>query len=133
MKNDYNLYLEKCKALVDEPTTLIIGIDVSRLKHDACFGSKIKVIWQKFDFTNDLVGFKKFEAKINLICLEHGFKDVLISMEPTAIYWISLFEYLKSKNRIVCLLDPSAVFFNRKTLHLQPIYKSVIKEGAVFE
>ena len=116
MINDYNLYLEKCKALVDEPTTLIIGIDVSRLKHDACFGTKIKVIWQNFNFTNDQVGFEKFEAKINSICLEHGFKDVLISMEPTAIYWLSLFEYLKSKGRIVCLLDPSAVFFNRLTL-----------------
>jgi hypothetical protein len=116
MENDYSLHLEKCKALIDDPTTLIIGIDVSRLKHDACFGTIIKVIWQKFNFTNDLIGFGKFEEKINTLCLENGYKNVLISMEPTSTYWLPLYEYLISKSRIVCLLDPSAVFHNRKTL-----------------
>ena len=116
MKSDYNLHLEKCKGLVDDPSTLIIGIDVSRLKHDACFGTIIKVVWQKFNFTNNSEGFEKFEAKINALCFEHSYKNVLISMEPTAIYWLPLYEYLISKNKIVCLLDPSAVFHNRKTL-----------------
>lgn len=116
MKDNYNLHLEKCKLLISDSSTMIIGIDVSRLKHDVCFGTKDKVYCRKYSFTNDLIGFIKFEEKIKLLCEEHKLKSVLIGMEPTSIYWCALYEYLKSKDLIVCLLDPISVFHNRKTL-----------------
>lgn len=116
MKNDYTLHLEKWKHLVTDASTLVIGIDVSRLKHDACFGTKNKIFCRKFTITNDLFGFEILEEKINSLCIEHGFKNVLLGMEPTSVYWCCLNEYLKSKNRNTCLLDPISVFHNRKTL-----------------
>ena len=116
MKNDYNLQLEKWKSLVSDPTTLLIGIDVSRLKHDACFGIKKKAICRKFQFSNDLKGFKELIEKINLLRAENKIENILVGVEPTSIYWYSLCEYLKSNGYTTCLLDPVSVFHNRKTL-----------------
>ena len=133
MKDNYNLHLEKCKLMISDPSTLIIGIDVSRLKHDVCFGTKDKVLCRKFSFTNDLFGFIKVEEKIKLVCEEHKLKSVLIGMEPTSIYWCALYEYLKSNGRIVCLLDPMSVFHNRKTLK-KDSGKSDLKDAyAIFD
>ena len=133
MKDNYNLHLEKCKLMISDPSTLIIGIDVSRLKHDVCFGTKDKVLCRKFSFTNDLFGFIKVEERIKLVCEEHKLKSVLIGMEPTSIYWCALYEYLKSNGRIVCLLDPMSVFHNRKTLK-KDSGKSDLKDAyAIFD
>ena len=116
MKNDYSLELDKWKSLASDPFTLLIGIDVSRLKHDACFGVKKKVLCRKFQFSNDLKGFKELSEKINLICAGNKIENILLGMEPTSIYWYALSEYLKSKGHTTCLLDPVSVFHNRKTL-----------------
>ncbi len=116
MEIDYNLQLDKWKALAGDPRTLLIGIDVSRLKHDACFGARDRVFCRKFTFENHLKGFEELHEKIKLIHTEHKLNKVLLGVEPTSFYWYPLFEFLKSKKLTVCLLDPTSVFHNRKTL-----------------
>ena len=116
MSNNCNLELEKWKALVGESTTLVIGIDVSRLKHDACFGTRDKVYCRKFHFGNNIDGFELLIEKIKAIYVEGKFKNILLGVEPTSFYWYPIFEFLKSKGYTVCLLDPVSVYHNRKTL-----------------
>ena len=57
MNNNYKIKLDKWKALVLEPTTLIIGIDVSKNKHDACFGTRDTIFIRRFSFLNSRKGF----------------------------------------------------------------------------
>lgn len=116
MENNCNLQLDKWKALAGDPITLLIGIDVSRLKHDACFGARDRVFCRKFTFDNNHEGFESFREKIKLIHAEHKLDKILLGVEPTSFYWYPLYEFLKSKNLAVCLLDPASVFHNRKTL-----------------
>jgi transposase len=133
MKNDYNLQLEKYKALVNDKSTLIIGIDVSRLKHDACFGTKEKIFSRKFEFSNDLLGFKKLIEKIKKLCAEEELANILLGVEPTSFYWYPLHEYLKSNELTLCLLDPISVYHNRKTMK-RDSGKSDIKDAyAIFD
>jgi transposase len=116
MTNNCNSQLENWKALVGDSTTLVIGIDVSRLKHDACFGTRDKVYRSKFYFDNDIHGFKSLLEMMDKIYVEGEFKDILLGVEPTSYYWYPLAEFLKSKGYAVCLLDPVSVYHNRKTI-----------------
>lgn len=116
MTNNCNLQLEKWKALICKPSTLIIGIDVSKLKHDACFGSRDKIYLRNFPFDNNLQGFNKFIETVNKVCVENKIKKALIGVEPTSIYWYPLFEHLGSRDLKVCLVDTISVYHNRKTM-----------------
>lgn len=116
MSNDCNLQLEKWKALICEPSTLIIGIDVSKLKHDACIGTRDKIYMRNFPFENNLQGFNGFIKIIEKICAENKIQKTLIGLEPTSIYWYPLYEFLKSKGFQVCLVDTISVYHNRKTM-----------------
>jgi transposase len=116
MNNNCNLQLEKWKALICKPSTLIIGIDVSKLKHDACFGTRDKIYLRKFPFVNNLQGFNAFIKMINKISVERKIKKILIGVEPTSIYWYPLFEFLSALGYKVCLVDTTSVYHNRKTM-----------------
>jgi len=116
MKKDYNKYLLKWKDAIPESSTLIVGIDISHLNHDACFGTRDQVIRRKFTFLNNLEGFQRFEGTFIHIVQKFGIKKVLIGLEPTSVYWYPLFEYLKNQKWTVCLVDPVSVYNNRKTM-----------------
>jgi len=57
---DYGRNQKKRKEFVQQSGLLIIGVDVSRLKHDACIGT-IDTIISRITFTNTRDGFKRFE------------------------------------------------------------------------
>ena len=117
MSSNCNENLVKWKALAIEPTTLIVGIDISKNKHDACFGTRDSVIDKKFTFGNSLDGFESLVVKIKALILEKSFSTVLLGFEPTGVYWRPLNEYLVTNKFTVCLVDPLTVFHNRKTNH----------------
>ena len=69
MNVNCNEKLEKWKALAIEPTTLIVGIDISKNKHNACFGKRDHVIDPNFEFDNTFVGFNDLIIKIKVLVL----------------------------------------------------------------
>jgi len=53
--------LKKRKDYVQKPDLLMAGVDVSKVKHDACMGTLPEIICRKLGFTNTRDGFKWFE------------------------------------------------------------------------
>ena len=104
------------KEFVQNPALLTIGVDISKGSHSACFGTKSRILTQKFDFANSREGFHKFESKIRSLCQHNACKQVLIGMEPSGLYWYGLYERLKNCGFGVCLVNCMAVKNNRKTL-----------------
>ena len=129
MKNDYIQNLEKWKSLVKNINTLIVGIDVSKDKHDACFGTRDSIFIKKFAFQNSFNSFEDLNKKIKDLICEKKSSNVIIGLEPTGVYWRPIYDYLISKKFTICLVDPLTVFHNRKTNH-QDKGKSDKKDAA---
>ena len=113
---DYGRNHKKRKEYVDQPGLLLIGIDISKEKHDACIGTKKNIIQRKLTFTHSREGFGLFETIIRKTMFKYKLKRVLIAMEPSGIYWYALYERLKNCGYGVCLVNCLAVSNNRKTM-----------------
>ena len=61
---DYGRNVKKRKEYVQQPSLLLVGIDVSKAKHDACIGTQTGVIQRKLTFTHSREGFQLFEKTI---------------------------------------------------------------------
>jgi len=113
---DYARNLEKRKVYVQQPGLLLIGVDISKTKHDACIGIKNEVIQRKLTFAHSREGFQMFEKAIRKNMFKAKCRRVLIGMEPSGIYWYALYERLRSCGYGVCLVNCQAVSNNRKTM-----------------
>ena len=113
---DYARNHKKRKEYVQQPGLLLVGVDVSKSKHDACIGTQAGVICRKFEFIHCREGFRLFESALRKKIFRYRCKRVLIAMEPSGIYWYALFERLKSCGYGVCLVNCKAVKNNRKTM-----------------
>ena len=80
MKNDYIQNLEKWKSLVKNINTLIVGIDVSKDKHDACFGTRDSIFIKKFAFQNSFYSFEDLNKKIKDLICEKKSSNVIIGL-----------------------------------------------------
>ena len=56
---DYARNHKKRKDYVEQPDLLMVGVDVSKVKHDAYLGTKSDVICRKLGFTNTREGFNR--------------------------------------------------------------------------
>ena len=54
---DYPRNHRERKDYVQQPGLLMVGVDVSKAKHDACMGTQKGIIYQKLTFTNTREGF----------------------------------------------------------------------------
>jgi len=113
---DYGRNPRKRKEYVQQSGLLLIGVDISKTKHDACIGTKTGIIQRKLTFTHTREGFRMFENTIRKTMFKYKCKRVLIAMEPSGIYWYALYEPLKNCGYGVCLVNCQAVSNNRKTL-----------------
>lgn len=114
---DYGRKPKLRKEFVNNPMLLIVGVDIGKSSHSACFGTNSTVSSKKFDFKNSRDGFKKFEFNIRKMRKTAKCKQVLIGMEPSGLYWYGLYERLKKCGFSVCLANCMAVKNNRKTMH----------------
>lgn len=112
---DYCRNHKKRKEYIDQSGLLLIGVDVSKAKHDACIGT-LGSVKSRIGFTNSIDGFKRFEDAIRKNIFKHKCKRVLVAMEPSGLYWYSLYNRLKSCGYGVCLVDCKAVKNNRRTI-----------------
>lgn len=112
---DYGRKQKKRKEYIQQPGLLLIGVDVSKAKHDACIGT-LDNVKSRIGFRNARDGFKRFEDAIRKNMFRNKCKRVLIAMEPSGLYWYALYNRLKSCGYGVCLVDCKAVKNNRKTM-----------------
>ena len=111
---DYGRNHKKRKEYIHQMGLLLAGVDVSKAKHDACIGT-LEGVRCRIGFVNARDGFKRFEQAIRENMFRNKCKRVLIGMEPSGLYWYSLYNRLKSCGYGVCLVDCKAVKNNRKT------------------
>lgn len=116
MVNNHKQKIKKWKSLVLDNSTLLVGIDVSKKKHDICFGTRDEPLIRKFTIDNELSGVNKLLEKINMLRAKHNISNVLIGLEPTSFYWKPLATSLEKQSQVVSLVDALSVFHNRKTL-----------------
>lgn len=113
---DYARNHNRRKEYIGQPDLLLIGIDVSKAKHDGCVGTTRGVIRKKLEFMNDREGYRYFEETIRQILFQQKCRRVLIGMEPSGIYWQGLYERLRICGFGVCLVDCQSVKNNRRTM-----------------
>jgi transposase len=106
----------KRKEYVHQPDLLLVGVDVSKAKHNACLGTQTTVSCRKFEFTHTYAGFRRLEHTLKAHLVTNRRQPILIAMAPSGIYWQALYERLKSCGYEVCLVHCQAVRNNRKTM-----------------
>lgn len=92
------------------PSTLIVGVDVSKRFHIARaqdyrgqeFGKHIK-------FLNTNEGFKAFAAWFESLMKQECKTSIVVGMEPTGPYWINLARYLNNRDILVVTVNPHHV------------------------
>ena len=113
---DYGRKSKLRKAYVQSPGLLMVGVDIGKASHSACFGTKTGAVAAKFDFAHNRQGFDTFERAVRKLRFKTKSKRVLIGMEPSGLYWYSLYDRLKRCGFGVCLVNCLAVKNNRRTM-----------------
>jgi transposase len=104
------------KAYVQQPGLLLVGVDVSQAKHNACIGTQASITCRKLVFTHSREGFQRFEQTLRDHLVKNRCRRLLIAMEPSGIYWQGLYDSLHRCGYDVCLVSCQAVRNNRKTM-----------------
>jgi transposase len=113
---EYGRDPHKRKEYVHQPDLLLVGVDVSKAKHNACLGTQTIISCHKLAFTHTREGFRRFEQTLRNHLVKTRCQRLLIAMEPSGIYWQALYERLKGCGYEVCLVHCQAVRNNRKTM-----------------
>ena len=96
---------------------LVVGIDVAKDNHHAFFGTATgKTLMKRLVFENSKGGFEKLLVQTEALQVEHGLKEVVFGLEPTANYHKPLGEYLIKGGYKVVLVSGVAVKRNRELL-----------------
>jgi transposase len=97
--------------------SLVVGIDISKDRHNALMRtSGGKMLYQRLTFNNTREGFEALLLQVEAIRVQHGLKEVVFGMEPTANYHKPLGEFLITQDGPVVLVSPEAVKQNRALL-----------------
>lgn len=68
----YSINHKKRKKRMQQEAQLLIGVDVSKTKYDACIGT-LNNVKNRIKFSNARDGFKRFEYAMRKICFLIGF------------------------------------------------------------
>lgn len=99
--------------------TLIIAVDIGKIKHCACFvSSSGKVLRRRFYFTNTIDGFNQLMRQTKFYQRKEKLPHTLFGMEPSGYYWIHLYEHLVNCRKRVVTVSPLAVNRNRETINV---------------
>lgn len=79
---DYGRNQQKRKLYVQQSDLLLVGVDVSKQKHDACFGNTLNA----FSFKNTREGFQQFEKALRKNMMSSKYRRAFIAMEPSGLY-----------------------------------------------
>jgi transposase len=103
-------YTQNEKIAQITPKTLIIGIDIAKDKHVArAQDDRGFEFGKRLFFENRIEGFKKLVTWVNQHQENHQKDHVILGVEPTGHYWLSLAYYLKAKGLDLVLVNPMKV------------------------
>jgi transposase len=106
------------EAIRKDPNYLVIGIDVAKVKHHACFTlSSGRILAKDIPFSNTRYGFERLFKEIQ----RYGSNDVsgiICGLESTGNYQKPLADYLSHKGLNVVLVSTLAVSQNRQMLNV---------------
>jgi transposase len=97
---------------------LIVGIDISKDKHHAFFGTANgKSLLRRLIFANNLEGFRKLLSRADAIKSQNGLSKIVFGFEPTSNYHKPLGMHLIRYEREVVMASGVAVKRNRELLN----------------
>ena len=96
---------------------LVVGIDISKDSHNAFMRTVSgKILYRRLTFNNTREGFETLLLQVEAVRVQHGLKEVVFGMEPTANYHKPLGEFLITQGHQVVLVSPQAAKQNRALL-----------------
>src|SRR5918994_1487396 len=96
---------------------LVVGIDISKDTHNALMRTTSgNILYRRLIFNNTREGFQTLLLQVEAVRVQHGLKEVVFGMEPTANYHKPLGEFLINQEQQVVLVSPEAVKHNRPLL-----------------
>ncbi|MCL2774569.1 MAG: IS110 family transposase [Oscillospiraceae bacterium] len=90
---------------------IYVGVDVAKNTHYACVTGDQKVITAPFSFTNDEMGFTKFQNSF----AKYPAADVIVGLESTSIYGENLMAFVAELGYRIALINPIETSSIRKT------------------
>ena len=119
-KRSVKQVLQDLKAEIrSSQNTLIIAVDIGKVKNCACFvSSSGKVLRRRFFFTNTIDGFNNLIRQTKFYQRKEELPHTLFGMEPSGYYWIHLYEDLVNREKKVVTVSPLAVNRNRETINV---------------
>jgi transposase len=105
------------KEIRGTPDYLVVGIDISKDTHNALMRTTPgKILYRRLTFNNTRDGFQTLLLQVEAVGAQHGLREVVFGMEPTANYHKPLGEFLINQEQQVVLVSTEAVKQNRPLL-----------------
>ncbi len=90
--------------------TLVIGMDIAKHTHYACFvDERGRVLQKSFAVPQSNDGFQRFYQRILKAMKEFGKTEVLVGIEPTGHYWLNLAYFLNDLGIPLTMVNPMHV------------------------
>ncbi|MGG1834204.1 IS110 family transposase [Cytobacillus firmus] len=90
--------------------TLVVGIDIAKRTHYACFvDDRGRVLQKSFSVSQAGNGFELFYQRIMTAMKETEKTEVLVGIEPTGHYWLNLAYFLKERGIPLAMVNPMHV------------------------
>jgi transposase len=90
--------------------TLVIGIDIAKIKHFACFiDDRGRVLQKSFSVLQSSDGFQSFYQRILDAMKDFGKTEVIVGIEPTGHYWLNLAYFLEERGIPLAMANPMHV------------------------
>ena len=99
---------QKINQVTEE--TLVIGMDITKNTHYACFvDERGRVLQKSFAVHQSHDGFQIFYQRILKAMKEFGKTEVLVGIEPTGHFWLNLAYYLDDLGIPLTMVNPMHV------------------------
>lgn len=90
--------------------TLVVGIDIAKRKHFACFvDDRGRVLQRSFSVLQSSDGFDRFYQRVLTAMKEYEKTEVIVGMEPTGHYWLNLAYFLQERGIPLAMTNPMHV------------------------
>lgn len=108
---------DKQNQLIENITVhhLVVGVDIAQETHVArAVNFRGIALGNPLEFSNDDVGFQSLNRWIRDLLASYRLTRIIVGMEPTGHYWLSLAHWLMDKEIEVVLVNPHLVKKNKE-------------------
>lgn len=106
-------------GICERKDVLMIGIDVAKRSHMACFcGPSRKILVRSYKFSNSRSGFEEFRDVVSEVKESSGLRDVVVGLESTGMYQKPLEDFLWASDYHLVSVSNLASARNRQTIEL---------------